>query len=122
MFIAALALSISTSIGLCPASGMRVTCVHDGDSFIVNRERIRIADIDTPELDGQCASESRLAIQSRNRLIQFLNSDEYAIHRTGEDRYGRTLAIVTNSRGSVGDQLVEEGLARAWSGRREPWC
>jgi endonuclease YncB( thermonuclease family) len=23
---------------------------------------------------------------------------------------------------SLGDQLVSEGLARTWSGRREPWC
>ena len=22
----------------------------------------------------------------------------------------------------VGDQLVSEGLARTWTGRREPWC
>ena len=107
---------------VCPASGVRITCVHDGDSLVVNRERIRIADIDTPELDGRCASESQLAIRARNRLVQLLNAEPYRIQRTGQDRYGRTLAIVSNSRGSIGDQLVAEGLARTWSGRREPWC
>ena len=107
---------------VCPASGVRITCVHDGDSLVVERERIRIADIDTPELDGRCASESQLAIRARNRLVQLLNAEPYRIQRTGQDRYGRTLAIVSNSRGSIGDQLVAEGLARTWSGRREPWC
>lgn len=110
------------SMGVCPASGTRITCVNDGDTFIVNRERIRIADIDTPELEGQCASESRLAIRARDTLVQLLNAERYTIRRQGEDSYGRTLAIVTNSRGSIGDQLVRAGVARTWSGRREPWC
>lgn len=118
MIVAALALAFS----VCPAEGVRITCVHDGDSFIVDRERIRIADIDTPDLDGQCAYEKQLALRSRDRLVQLLNGEPFQIHRQGEDRYGRTLAVVVNSRGSIGDQLVREALARTWSGRREPWC
>jgi endonuclease YncB( thermonuclease family) len=39
-----------------------------------------------------------------------------------EDLYGRKLRIVTRDGRSIGDQLVAEGLARTWSGRREPWC
>ena len=96
--------------------------MHDGDSFIAERERIRIADIDTPELDGACESERRLAGRARYTLVAILNSERYDVHRQGTDRYGRTLAIVTNSRGSIGDQMVRAGVARTWSGRREPWC
>tara|TARA_B100001057_G_scaffold330208_1_gene330574 strand:- start:386 stop:742 length:357 start_codon:yes stop_codon:yes gene_type:complete len=113
---------VALAMAVCPAQGVRETCVHDGDSFIVDRERIRIADIDTPELDGQCTFEQELAVSARNRLVQILNTEPFEIRRQGEDRYGRTLAIVVNSRGSIGDQLVQEGLARTWSGRREPWC
>jgi len=115
-------LAASSPIGVCPSSGVRITCVHDGDSFIVERERIRIADIDTPELDGACESERRLAETARATLVTLLNSERYNIIRQGADRYGRTLAIVTNSRGSIGDQMVRVGVARTWSGRREPWC
>lgn len=121
-FLAALLAYASPSMDVCPAQGTRITCVHDGDSFIIERERIRIADIDTPELDGECSGERALAIRARDRLIVLLNSEPFEIRRQGEDRYGRTLAIVMNSRGSVGDQLLREGLARTWSGRREPWC
>ena len=39
-----------------------------------------------------------------------------------EDRYGRKLRVVTRNGRSLGDQLVAEGLARTWTGRREPWC
>ena len=115
-------LAASSPIGVCPSSGVRITCVHDGDSFIVERERIRIADIDTPELDGACESERRLAETARATLVTLLNSERYNIVRQGTDRYGRTLAIISNSRGSIGDQMVRVGVARTWSGRREPWC
>lgn len=78
-------------------------------------------DIDTPELTGKCASERALAIRSRSRLRELL-VEGFEVHREGKDRFGRTLAIVTVNGRSVGDQLVREGLARTWSGRREPWC
>lgn len=115
-------LAAALSISVCPTSGQRVTCVHDGDSIVIDRERIRIADIDTPELDGRCQDERRRAIRARDRLVQLLSSDDIEIRRTGKDRYRRTLAIVTLDGRSVGDILVSEGLARTWAGRREPWC
>ena len=85
-------------------------------------EKIRIADIDTPELDGACEYGRALALRARNRLIQLLNAGAFEIARTGQDRYGRTLATLHRSGRSIGVQLVAEGLARTWSGRREPWC
>ncbi|WP_082132743.1 thermonuclease family protein [Pelagerythrobacter marensis] len=116
MLFAAIALT------LCPPTGVRITCVHDGDTFIVERERIRIADIDAPELNGKCSLETARARKARDRLLTLLNAAPYKIYRQGKDRYGRTLAIVTNDGGSIGDQLVAEGLARTWAGRRESWC
>jgi endonuclease YncB( thermonuclease family) len=38
------------------------------------------------------------------------------------DRYVRRLAIVKRDGQSLGDTLIEEGLARPWEGRRHPWC
>lgn len=115
MLFAAIALT------LC-APGPRDNCVVDGDTFWLAGEKVRIADIDTPELGGQCPSEKDGARRARDRLLTLLNAAPFEIRREGKDRYGRTLAIVTNGRGSVGDQLVAEGLARTWSGRREGWC
>ncbi|RIV75616.1 thermonuclease family protein [Pelagerythrobacter aerophilus] len=115
MILAAIALT------LC-APGPRDNCVVDGDTFWLAGEKVRIADIDAPELSGECPSEKARARQARDRLLAILNAAPFEIHRQGEDRYGRTLAIVVNARGSVGDQLVAEGLARTWSGRREVWC
>jgi endonuclease YncB( thermonuclease family) len=115
LILAALALSICQP-------GPRDNCVVDGDTFWLAGEKVRIADIDAPEVHGQCPYETALAAKATSRLYALLNAAPFALHRTGTDRYGRTLAIVTNARGSIGDQLVREHLARTWSGRREPWC
>ena len=99
--------------------------VVDGDTFDHLGVRIRIADIDTPEVDGRCQSETRLAARATERMRQLLRSGPFELHPIAgrdEDQYGRKLRIVTRDGSSLGDQLVEEGLARTWSGRREPWC
>jgi endonuclease YncB( thermonuclease family) len=55
-----------------------------------------------------------------------LAAGPFELHALGdgrdEDRYGRKLRIVTRNGRSLGDMLVAEGLARTWTGRREPWC
>lgn len=111
----------AVALTIC-APGPRDNCVVDGDTFWHAGEKIRIADIDAPELNGRCSGEIQRAILAQERLLALLNSGPFEIHRRGKDRYGRTLAIVANARGSLGDQLVREGLARTWSGQREPWC
>lgn len=105
---------------------IRRTCVVDGDTFWLDGEKIRIADIDTPEISQpQCAYEKDLGLQATDRLIALLNAGPFELHAIGNrdtDRYGRKLRVVVRNGSSLGDQLVAEGLARTWTGRREPWC
>ena len=114
-------LLIAAALTVC-SPGPRDNCIHDGDTVWLEGEKIRIADIDTPELNGECASERKLALRARNRLVELLNAGPFDISRSGTDRYGRTLAVLHRSGYSIGSQLVAEGLARTWSGRRESWC
>ena len=113
-------LLLAAALAVC-APGPRDHCVHDGDTVWLEGEKIRIAEIDTPELNGG-VSERKLALRARNRLVELLNAGPFEISRSGTDRYGRTLAVLHRSGRSIGGQLVAEGLARTWSGRREPWC
>jgi endonuclease YncB( thermonuclease family) len=39
-----------------------------------------------------------------------------------EDSYGRKLRIVEVNGSSVGNTLVQEGVARWYNGGRRPWC
>lgn len=98
--------------------------IIDGDTFDHRGQRIRIADIDTPELRSGCAAEVRLARAAKARLGALLAEGPFELHRVerDEDPYGRKLRVVVRGGRSIGDRLVAEGLARTWSGRREPWC
>lgn len=100
--------------------------VWDGDSLRLgltsHAESVRIFNIDAPEIDGQCAYESELAQQAKHRLAEIMEGRRVELFRQGTDRYGRTLAVIHVDGVDVGDQLVQEGLARTWSGRREAWC
>jgi micrococcal nuclease len=101
-------------------------CVVDGDTIRYGGVRIRLADIDAPEIsDPKCASEAALGDRATQRLLQLLNAGPFQIVRAGgrdEDKYGRKLRIIVRDGRSVADALVSEGLARRWDGARRSWC
>lgn len=105
---------------------VRHTCIVDGDTIWLEGVKIRIADIDTPEISKpRCDSEYARGIEARDRLRTLLDDRPFQMLSIGsrdEDRYGRKLRVIVQDGRSVGDLLVSEGLARTWSGRREPWC
>ena len=102
-------------------SDIRVT---DGDTLRLGDERIRIANIDTPEMPGraQCAFEADKALAAKARLSQILAGGDIRIARDGVDRYGRTLATLKVNGRDVGEQLVGEGMAQRWQGHKAQWC
>jgi endonuclease YncB( thermonuclease family) len=96
----------------------------DGDTIRCGETRIRLAGIDAPERRARCEAERRLAEAATERLSALLEGG-VSLRATGEDRFGRTLAVVHNDQGEdVGAVLVREGLARPYHGRgpREGWC
>ncbi len=105
---------------------VRRTCVVDGDTFWLDGIKIRIADIDTPEIgQPRCDYEYELGMRATYRLVDLLNVGPFELRTIGnrdEDQYGRKLRVVIRDGRSLGDQLVSEGLARTWTGRRAPWC
>lgn len=119
-----LAGSTSPHFELCGIT--RRTCVVDGDTFWLEGEKIRIADIDTPEIsEPKCNAEYQLGMKATYRLRDLLNEGVFEVRPIGnrdEDRFGRKLRVIVRHGQSLGDQLVSEGLARTWTGRREPWC
>lgn len=101
--------------------------VWDGDSFILRderggREKIRIENIDAPEIDGRCASERAAAVKAKNELARLLAGQRIKVARSKLDRYGRQLARVVSDEGDVGERLVEQVLARPWNSWRASWC
>ena len=116
--------AVSQHFSLCGA-GSRVNCVVDGDTFYFRGEKIRVADINTPEVsEPKCAVEARLGAAATRRFQSLLNAGPIELRRGArdEDRYGRKLRTVHRNGRSLGDALVAEGLAHPWRGRKEDWC
>ena len=116
--------SPSWAIEKC-GSGQRVTCVVDGDTFWYKGEKFRAMGYDTPEPQtGQCGGERerQLAARATARLIELFNTTQITFERHGQDRYGRTLAVLWSNGALVGDILISEGLARRYPDGREFWC
>lgn len=115
-----------TAYAFAVCGTIRKTCVVDGDTIWLEGVKIRIADIDAPEISSpKCNAEYERGIRSRDRLMVLLNGGEFELRPIGnrdEDRYGRKLRVIIRSGQSLGDQLVSENLARTWTGRREAWC
>lgn len=108
------------------SSGVRYNCVVDGDTLWIDGQKIRVADIDAPEISTpKCAWELVLGNRATDRLIELVNAGPFQLQAwpgRDTDRYGRKLRVLVRDGRSLGDRLVAEGLARTWTGRREPWC
>ena len=116
--------STRVSISFCHAGG-GYNCVVDGDTIWLEGTKIRIADIDTPEThDYRCQAEKNLGDRATVRLREILQGGNISLRSIDRDvdQYGRKLRIVLVDGDSVGEILVDEGLARWYEGERRPWC
>lgn len=105
--------------------GQRVTCVVDGDTFWLEGQKIRVADIDTPEISSpRCDAELQLGQRAKYRMQELLNAGPIALEPADRatDRYGRALFRVTRNGTSLGGTLVGEGLAVWFGGGKPDWC
>ncbi len=97
----------------------------DGDTIDCGAVRVRLVNVDTPELAGACPAEIALAERARAFTATRLAAGPVTIKpdaKRPRDRYGRALAWVFVEGRDIGEDLIAAGLARRWDGRRRPWC
>ena len=90
----------------------------DGDSLRIGDERLRLLDIDAPELDQTCRRDDldwACGRAARDRLAQ-LADDGLECSTFGRDRYQRLLAVCRAGDMEVNAQMVREGLAVSSNG------
>lgn len=122
-------------IGSAFATPAMVDYIFDGDTFsayvmldddIRIAARVRLINVDTPEIHGKCDAEIDMANRARERLAQLIPVGTIVdLQRIKDDKYlGRIDAnVIMNDGRDVGDVLVNEKLARPYNGgRRMPWC
>lgn len=113
----------------------RVDYIVDGDTFagVATLEggvdvtiRVRIRNVDTPEIHGDCEYERKMALRAKEKLAELIPvGTRVELSNIKDDKYlGRIDANVADARGQdVGNALISLGLGRKYSGgRRKPWC
>jgi len=86
---------------------------------------IRLSGIDTPELNGKCEREKKLAATAKSFVsvrLKDAKSEEFIIK--GHDKYGgRLLGEIILDGKSLNQELIEKGLAVAYDGgEKTDWC
>jgi endonuclease YncB( thermonuclease family) len=117
-------------IASAAAEPIGVARIIDGDTLeLTSGERIRILDVDTPELRGaRCNREFALAMRAKERLEELVASGQpVVVSRQGRDRYRRALAEITIGGEDVATLLMRDGLALPYRPRQSrekpgPWC
>ncbi len=94
----------------CLALEGRVVGVSDGDTITVldsgNRtHRVRLAEIDAPEKDQPFGQRAKL------RMSDLCYGKLASVQAKGEDRYGRTIGIVSCNGVNANTAMVESGHA-----------
>lgn len=120
----------------CLATPVTVKYIVDGDTFIgdvllrdgieVISVSIRLRNVDTPEIHGNCESEIRRAEYAKQRLGELIPvGSTVEIDNIKNDKYaGRIDANVYDSANrDVGRVLISEKVGRPYSGgKRQSWC
>jgi endonuclease YncB( thermonuclease family) len=111
-----------------------VVRVIDGDTFEARVRvwpgldvdtKVRLRNIDAPELHARCADELARAQAARAALQTMLAAGAVTISQVGIDKYGgRVDAVVaTRDTADVSAALLNGGWARSYDGgRRGSWC
>ena len=98
----------------------------DGDTLIFGRERVRIANLDAPDVGrhAHCAHEQRLGEAARSFARSLVRNARRidVVEREGRDRYGRTIARVLIDGRDFAQIMIQTGHGRPWRGRSSNWC
>ena len=108
-----------------------VVRIIDGDTFEANVKiwlgqsivtKVRLAGVDTPELNSPCAAERELARIAKNKLTDMLSDTSVYLHNIQPDKYGgRIVANVRTARGErITNVLLQERWARPYDGNAKP--
>ena len=107
--------------------------VIDGDTFRARVDiwigqsvtvKVRLKGVDSPEMNGKCAAEKKLARQAKDFAENWLRKNQVQLVNVHYGTYaGRVLATAQIKNGdSLSAALLAENLAKPYRGRRAKWC
>lgn len=114
--------------GAVPGITVAALRAVDGDTLDdpATGTRYRLTNIDCPETEDRagCYRERVKGEQAKAEAQKILAAAKHIEVRSTrrKDVYGRTVAHVRIDGRDFGELMIERGLARRWTGKREPWC
>ena len=124
--ISAVLLSTSLIVGAASSSASPALRVVDGDTFAQGKTRLRIVNLDAPDIGrhAKCEAESEKGIASKAYARSLLASaSSVNVRYTGRiDRYDRPLVWVVLDGEDFAALMIAGGHGRPWRGRSSDWC
>jgi endonuclease YncB( thermonuclease family) len=92
--------------------------VVDGDTVVIEGQKIRLNGIDAPETDQLCLTSAgkpwTCGLEARDRLAALTSGKDWSCQTTGMDKYDRWLADCEVSGKDVNGWMVEQGWAMSF--------
>ena len=97
--------------------------VVDGDTIdvlidlgfgIYTQQRLRLARINTPEMNSKVEEERVKAAQARQFLYDTIHDKDVIVNTTSKDKYGRYIAEVLLGDKNISDLILEKNLAKLY--------
>ena len=107
--------------------------VIDGDTFHARVTvwqgqtvdfKVRLKGVDTPEMNGKCPAEKKLAQQAKAFATRWLDARKAKLIGVQYGTYaGRVLATTMDESGdTLSAALLAQNLAKPYRGRKAKWC
>jgi endonuclease YncB( thermonuclease family) len=93
--------------------------IIDGDSIMLNKNEIRLQDIDAPEYDQECHDVNNKKYKCGNSakffLKKIINNQELSCNISGRDFYNRLLGTCFLNSKNINQEMVKNGHAIRYS-------
>ena len=108
---------MSFSLANCKSFDNSIRII-DGDTIILNSEKIRFYGIDTPEKKQKCKDRNGLSYPcgefATNELKKIITSGQLFCKKRATDRYGRSISICYVNGVDINSLMVKNGWALAY--------
>ena len=108
---------MSFSLANCKSLDNSIRII-DGDTIILNSEKIRFYGIDTPEKKQKCKDKNGLSYPcgefATNQLKKIISSGQLFCKKRATDRYGRSISICYVNGVDINSLMVKNGWALAY--------
>ena len=92
--------------------------IIDGDTIILNSEKIRFYGIDTPEIKQTCADKHGhtylCGVKAKLELEKIIGSKKISCIKKTKDRYKRSISICYVDKNDINSLMVKRGWALAY--------